>query len=54
MPLYCHDGERGECPRQPSPMPRLGVILPPESPELDRCSRPGCRLLAWQHWTVQR
>lgn len=55
MSLYCDDGAPAEI--------TLHVPVPPVAKgesrpriletERDRCQRPTCRKVAWQHWTVQ-
>lgn len=51
MSLYCDDGEIADItPWTPMPKLKPNEYRPPD-PERDRCQRPGCRKVEWQHST---
>jgi hypothetical protein len=53
--LFCDDGSPAEItPHVPVPPLAKGETRPRIlEPERDRCQRPTCRKVAWQHWTVR-
>lgn len=55
MSLFCDDGSPAEItPHVPVPPLAKGETRPRIlEPERDRCQRPTCRKVAWQHWTVR-